>query len=134
MPTNKSLKAALLKKLNVTPQALTNRVSRKKRDLPMSTEHAVYLIAFENGIKIDTYLLPEEVAEVRHLHTQSLGSKNSNSAPASSKPKRKSSISTGTREIRFPNEFKSTDALLSIKTLNEARAMAAVYPLLYVLE
>jgi len=36
--------------------------------------------------------------------------------------------------IRFPNEFKAKDPILPDSKLREAKEMAAIYPLLYVLE
>lgn len=135
MATNKALRDALLEKLGITQQGLSARVQVKKKALPITTEEAVYLIAFDEGIKIDKYLSSDEISAVRHLHTQAVGSQ-SNSTVAT--PKRKTRARTRSsgdhREIRFPNEFKATDPLLSVTKLNEAKAMAAVYPLLYVLE
>jgi len=133
--TNSALKEALLEKLGITKQGLSARVQVKKKVLPITTEDAVYLIAFNEGIKIDKFLSPEKVAEVRGLHTQAAAIK---SAPSTVTPQNKSRSNSrrgsSPREIRFPNEFKATDPLLSLTKLNEAKAMAAVYPLLYVLE
>ncbi|MBS0580633.1 MAG: hypothetical protein JSR36_15355 [Proteobacteria bacterium] len=61
---------------------------------------------------------------MRGLHTQ-LGS-----APAAAKRQ----AVHGPREIRFPGAYRATDPVLPLSKLNEAVEMAAVYPLLYVLE
>lgn len=67
MATHRKLKADLLKRLGVTPQRLSQLAKNRKRELPMSTEHAVYTIAHENEIDISKYLSSEETAEVRRL-------------------------------------------------------------------
>jgi hypothetical protein len=50
--TNARLKEALLKKLGVTPQALSQRAKKRKKQLPMSTEQAVYTIAHDEGLDL----------------------------------------------------------------------------------
>jgi hypothetical protein len=131
MATNGPLRVALLAKLDITPQALSLRVQRKKKATPMSTEDAVYLIAHEQGLKIDKYLPKDTVDRVRALVHQTQPTVATR--PDSPRMKAKG----GTRqpkEIRFANHLKTTDMLLPEAKLKEARAMADVYPLLYVLE
>src|SRR5262245_49013599 len=70
MATNRIVREALLKQLNITPQALSLRAQKRKRELPMSTELAVYTIAHENGIDVSRFLSKEETAEVRELISQ----------------------------------------------------------------
>ena len=93
----------------------------------MSTEDAVYLIAFEEGVKIDKYLGKDEVARVRTLHMQA--------APViahhASRPVKK--VITH-REIRLSSDFKEKVPLLSAAKVQEAKEMAAVFPFLYVIE
>ncbi len=98
----------------------------------MTTEDAQSLIAFEQGLNIDQYLPPEKVAEIRQLHNQDSGRAGNGSSATSRQ--RTGKTTTQAREIRFPNEFKATDPLLPSSKLTEAKAMASVYPLLYVLE
>ena len=131
MATNRALRLALLAKLGVQRSALSKRVQNKKRETPMSTEEATYLIAHEAGIKIDKYLDADEVSRIRELHA--------NSRPRGEvavKPRRtRSGSSTGQpRELVFPGDMRVTNALLPPGKLQEALAMARVYPLLYVLE
>ncbi len=131
MGTNQKLKKELLVKLGIQQSALSKRVHKKKLDIPMSTEEATYLIAHENGIKIDKYLIPELVDKIRHLHT----SAHSINSPTQAQVKpRKQANAKNVQEIRFPKEFKVQDPLLSRSKLKEATAMAAIYPLLYVFE
>jgi len=131
MATNRALRAALLGQMDWSKQNLSARVQQKKKTAPMSTEDATYLIAHENGIKIDRYLSREQVAHVRTLvHHQP--------STAALSPKRAAQTlakgKAGVREIRFPNEFKVANPLLASGKLKEATEMAAIFPLLYVLE
>lgn len=48
--------------------------------------------------------------------------------------KTKPKFKTGNREIVIAKEFKGTDPILPLNKLNEAKEMATLYPLLYVLE
>lgn len=125
----RQMRRALLEKLSITPQALSQRVKRKKRDLPMSTQDATCVIAHEEGITIDKFLPDDQLARVRSLVSQ---------VPAPNPPrvKRKRRKRTSDRriEVRFPKEFRVEDPILPKSRLNEAKEMAAVYPLLYVLE
>lgn len=67
MSTNPQIREALLERLGVTPQRLSQLVKARKNDLPMNTEQAVYTIAHEQGIDIAKHLSKEETAEVRQL-------------------------------------------------------------------
>lgn len=129
MATNSALRKALLETLKVTPQALSLRVQRKKKHSPMSTEDATYLIAHEEGMRIDRYLSGDQVDRVRALQTQVRPV-----APAPKPPARRIHATNKTRDIRFPNNYRANDSLLSATKLSEAVQMAAVYPVLYVLE
>jgi Swt1-like HEPN len=131
MATDRAIRTALLTKLKVTPQALSLRVQKKKAANPMSTEDATYLIAHEEGVKIDK--LPAEtlhrirglVNQIRTVATVSAPSPRSNIKTAGNQPK----------DIRFPSGFRvKNNMLLAPSKLNEAKEMAVIYPLLYVLE
>lgn len=130
MATNRNLRSELLKKLGISPQAVWQRVQRKKSQAPMSTEDATYLIAHEAGIRIDKFLSAEQVDKVRSLHA---GLQHHSNAPVVAKTSRPQPPRREQREIRFPDNFVVADILLSSAKLNEARQMAAIYPL-YVLE
>ena len=95
----------------------------------MSTEEGTYLIAHLQGIRIDKYLDEGQVKAVREL------AGNFNSIDASqSTPKKNTSKIDSTRIIKFPKEFTTSDPLLDNTKLKEATEMAAIYPILYVLE
>jgi hypothetical protein len=135
MATNVDIKNALLKKLDIQEAGLYKRAGAMRRKLPMTAEDSVHLIAFQEGININKYLTAEQVQSVRHLHTQFVQASGTAPAPTAHSSKwRAPTSSTGDREIRFPNEFKVTNPLLPTEKLNEAKAMAAIYPLLYVVE
>ena len=133
MATNKELKKALLDKLKVSPQALSQRVQKKKDVSPMSTEDATYLIAHENGIRIDRYLAAETVDRVRQLHVHA-STKNPDSQLKQRSTQARVRKDNRSIQVRFPTGLSTSDALLPKSKLNEAIAMAKIYPLLYVLE
>lgn len=132
MATNKELKTALLDKLKITPQALSKRIQKKKDASPMSTEDAAYLIAHENGIRIDRYLSAEMVDRVRQLHAHT--TTNNTSQPTNRQSRQRSTKQARDILIRFPTGWATKDPLLPKRKLDEAVAMAKVYPFLYVVE
>jgi Swt1-like HEPN len=136
MATNRALRTALLKKLGISKQTLSARVQKKISELPMSTTEATYVIAHDVGVKIHQYLSGDEVEKVRMLQAQlrHAGASPSHArAPAVNGAGRRSAVS-GPREIRFSNKIKVSSTMLSATKLSEAREMAALYPILYVLE
>lgn len=58
-------------RLDITPQALSQRIQKKRGAVPMTTEEATYLIAHEEGIRIDKYVDPSTLDKIRQLTTQS---------------------------------------------------------------
>ena len=121
----------LLQKLKVTKQALHNRVTQRKKRMPMSTQDAVCLIAHEVGIKIDRHLQPDDLARIRSLISSATGNGHQQQPSSSHRV-----ATDGPRpvEVRFPGNFHLGDPLLSKDKIEEALEMARVYPLLYVLE
>jgi hypothetical protein len=129
--TDKKLKNALLQRLDITPQALSQRCQRLKTRFPMTTEDAVYVIAQRSGIILDKYLDKETVSHVRVLLQQV--------TPASQEPIKRPirkgvEASREQRVIKIGKDFKFTDPILSRRKILEARDMAGVYPFIYVLE
>lgn len=134
MATNAKLRKALLEKLGITPQALSLRAQKRKKQLPMSTEQAVYTIAHDEGIDLSKYLTKEETTEVRHLLSQLNGSRSAGAeaqtrsrkrAPA---PAKQVVVSIAGVKIGEIPGLKATHA-------KEAKAMAErVYPTLYLFE
>ena len=134
MATNRQIKLALLDKLDVTPQRLSQLVRARKDELPMSTEQAVYTLAHEHRIDISRYLSKEETADVRqlvaHLRTgQQAVSRDSNGRQARGKPPPKPVLVSiaGINVDRLPG--------MTAIHATEAKVMAEkVYPTLYVFE
>jgi hypothetical protein len=136
MATNPKLKAALLQKLGVTSQALSARTKKRKKQLPMSTEQAVYTIAHDEGIDLSKYLTKEETIEVRGLLSQLNGSRPMSAQPAAKSGKRKATarktVSVTIAEVDVSK--------IKIPALKQTHADAAkrmserVYPLVYIFE
>lgn len=129
--TNPAIRAELLGKLAVSPQRLSQLVAKRKRELPMSTPHAVYTIAHENGIDISKHLDAGETGEIRSL-VASLGGQSGAVAASPSRP-----------TTRTPKNVKvkiGTVDVGKIPTLKESHAHDAkrmserVYPTLYIFE
>lgn len=132
--TSRQLRNALLSKLEISPQALSQRVQKLKRQHPITTEDATYIIAQREGIVLTKYLDKDAVNHVGSI-MQQIGQITQDTA------RRASLARKGKREsekkqvvIAFPRELTLTDPILGNKRTSEAKDMAAVYPLLYVLE
>ena len=135
MATNPGVKQALLAKLKVTPSRLSQLVTKRKTDHPMSTEHAVYTLAHDNGIDISKHLSKAEMSEVSVLVGQLRSGAAGQSAPPSG---------TGrTASKTAPRPVVVTIAGVNVEKLpgmtaahaKEAKLMAEkVYPTLYVFE
>ncbi len=131
--TNSDLRAAVLKKLGSSPQALSQRAKRLKRSCPMSTAEAVYVIAHQEGIDISRYLPRETVAVVRELVgklTPSAGAPGGRAGAAGRAAKvveRKLSISLpGSEVVEHPFV---ADAVAA-----HCKRMADLYPYVYLFE
>lgn len=129
--TNKKLRKTLLNKLGISPQALSRQCMKLKKQCPMTTEDAVYVIAQRNDIILDKYLPKETVERVRVLYQQ-LGQ------PIQTEVKQRKGSSknvvTKKRIIKIGVNVEIDDPILSTRKLDEAREMTNVYPLIYVLE
>lgn len=134
--TNQKIKKALLKKLGVTPQRLSQLVQKRKAELPMSTEHAVYTLAFENGVDVSKVLGREETAEVRALVAQLRTSKPASTpAVTNGGPARKRSAAKRDVKVTIAGVDIGTIPALSPTHAKEAKLMAErVYPALYFFE
>jgi len=132
--TNRQLRGALLNKLGVTPQALSQRVQKLKREYAITTEDATYIIAQREGIILDKYLDRDMVNHVRGIIQQIIDVTQATTTIAKLARKGKRVLEKKHIVIVFPKEFTVTDPILEKKKLLEARDMAAIYPLLYVLE
>lgn len=132
MATNKAIKNALLKKRGITPQRLSQLTNARKRELPMSTEHAVYTIAFEHGIDIAKELDAEETAEVRRLVSALRSNGTMKPEP---KGQMKPTKVTKTVKVTIAGVDVGTIPALKPQHASEAKVMAEkVYPTVYIFE
>jgi len=130
---NRELKKALLEKLGISVQALSQRAQKMKRLNAMTTEEAHYVIAQQNEIILDKYLDSKTIERVGELMQRLQPS------PQSGGNEKRQISSTKTRSeklriIVIPKEFEIEDPILSKTKALQAKEMAAFYPLLYVLE
>ncbi len=128
--TNKALKTALLNKLGVTKQRLSQRVKALMQQVPMSTEEATYCIAHQEGLRLDKFVDSEAIAHVRDLLAglQPRGE-------SAGKRKTMSRAATKVSEIHVGGSFSMTDPILPTRMVVEAKEMAEkVYPILYIFE
>jgi hypothetical protein len=134
MATDPALREKLLEKLGVTPQALSLRVQKRKKELPMSTPHAVYTIAHDEGMDVAKYLSADETKEVRGLI--SALQRNGQPAPAKA-PRAARKTRSGPAEVKIVIAGVEIGKIpgLSRAHANDAKVMSeSVYPLLYIFE
>ncbi len=80
--TDRGVRSALLRILNVTPQALSLRAkAMKAKHGPMSTEEAVYVIAHQNGVDLSHYLAPQLIDRIRSLVPRELPAPTAQQSP-----------------------------------------------------
>ena len=130
MGTNRDLRRALLDKLGVTPQALSQRAKRLKKKMPMKTEEAVYVIAHKEGIPIDKYLDAETLRRIQDI----IAKLASIEEGAASYPSRQKDKGKKSQIVEIPGKIRISVPNLPEKKLKDAGEMAKVYPHLYVLE
>jgi hypothetical protein len=127
MATDRKVRAELLRRLRSSKQALSQRVSRiKKEHGPMSTEEAVYIIAHEKGIDLSKYLDKSTVDKVRTL----IPHRGNAVGPQLKIRKAGEKIVY----IKINTEIPQVDALLSTAIAEDAKKMAKLYLLHYILE
>jgi predicted restriction endonuclease len=127
----KELKKALLNKLDITPQALSQRAQRIKARVPMTTEQAVCIIAQQNSIKLDKYLDEEIIHKIRDL-LQQVGP--TSTLVAKKLTRRAGEQSSRQYVVKVGKQFKFTDPILPHSKLSEANEMSNIFPYLYLLE
>ena len=137
MPTNAAVKNALLGKLKVTPQRLSQLAKKRKQELPMSTEQAVYTLAHENGIDLSKHLSKDETTEVRSLVAQLRAGVSTSAATAANGKTRRIGKGTEPRPVLITIAGVNVEKLpgMTATHAKEARMMAEkVYPAIYVFE
>jgi hypothetical protein len=129
VPTNRELKGALLKKLGVTPQRLSQRVAQVKRLYgPMSTQDGTYVLAHQEGLDLTRFLDQAAVDWVRNLVPVTA----TPTTRGQSRPRRPTAAST--RPVRIAPSLELVDAMLPASVVADATRMANVYPKLYIFE
>jgi len=129
MVTNRDVKSALLRKLGVTPQRLSQRVKKiKDGHGPMSTEDATYVIAHQQGLDLTKHLDPPVVDRVRSLVPKE------QAKPSSAPAKKPVNHRKAPALIKIDPSLPRADALLSTTLASDAKKMADVYAKYYVLE
>lgn len=129
----RELRTALVNKTGWTKQALSRQVQLVKDELPMETSTAQCVLAHRQRLRIDRYLDAPTLATVQGVLAR-LGGGTRGAGARKRDENGSSAAATGARPIVFPKEFRTRDPLLSDAKLQEAREMAAVYPILYVME
>lgn len=136
MAANPKIRSDLLKKLGgVTPQALSGRVKRLKKVLPISSEDAVYVIAHQNGIDIGRHLDGDTLSRVSEYVAQLRPSSRQGQAQAT--PRSQSRGSRSIKQVSLNITGFKIGALpgMSAAHAKEAKTMSEkAYPLLYVFE
>jgi predicted restriction endonuclease len=124
----RQLRQDLLKKLGISPQALSQRCIKIQSNVPMSTKDAIYIIAQQNQIRLDKYLDEDTLSRIRTHLTQL----NRSSA---SIPQQKVAIpSAKNKNVQIGKNFSFTDYLLPSTKISEAREMSEIFPYIYLLE
>ena len=132
MATNKKLKSALLNHLKVTPQRLSQKIKKMKKEYgPMTTADATYTIAHLEGFDLTKYLDQLIVDRIRDLLPKQKVSVND--TPSQKRVLLKSS-KKAVIELKIDALLIKFDALLSTKQADDARKMAILYPKYYILE
>ena len=131
-----ALRTALLAKTKWSKQRLSQVVQEKHRQLPMTTRVAQAVVAHDRGIRLGQYLEGDELREAQETVAKLRATAHAGVTSGSRQVRAKSerSAAAAERVIVFPSEFRLSDPLLSAAKIAEAREMAQIYPLLYVLE
>jgi transcriptional regulator with XRE-family HTH domain len=132
--TDRKLKGELLERLGVSPQRLSQLAKARKRELPMSTEQAVYTIAHDEGVDISKYLTSDETTEVRRLVSDLRnGGRGRQASPA---PRKRRRVSPP-KEVRVKIAGVDVGQIPALKQSHaeDAKRMSErVYPTLYIFE
>jgi hypothetical protein len=135
-----ALRAELLRKEKKTRQWLSAEVAKRTRRAPMSVAVAQAIVAHDHGLVVSRYLSGQDLTDVQHAMRDLNATPTSVAAISASKTNgRRTSravpSSAGGRVMNFKGaKVVTRDPFLPTGKLDEARSMANVYPLLYVLE
>lgn len=135
--TDGQLLKDLLAKLGVSRQRLYQRVGSLKKELPMDTPDAIYVLAFEEGLDLTSYISAEETAAVRGLVAElraARGSSASAPAPARPTPKRPSAPKQALITISGVGDVERLPAMSAVTARDAKKMSETVYPMIYVFE
>jgi len=127
----RELRAHLQERLGVGERQLQRLVAKRAAELPSTTDEALYVLAHENGLRLQNYLTPMQIADVRAL----VQGRSVAPAPAPT-PRTAASRKSTTRSPEFIVDAITVPAgVLSERHFRDATLMAKdVYPLLYAFE
>jgi hypothetical protein len=128
---NQKLKEELLKQLGISQQALSQQCKKLKKQVPMTTEDAVYVIAQRKGIILDSYLDKDTIERIRVLYQQVT---HSTTQPEKTRREKVKSRVVRQTIVNIGKDIEMNAPILPRNKLIEAQEMANVYPLIYVLE
>jgi hypothetical protein len=123
---SRSVRELLVARTGWNAQRLSDRVQKLRRVTPVSTSTAHAVLAHQQGIKVDKHLDAAQLQQVRDVLSrlsQPVVTSTTSQSTSARRP-------TG-KTLRLP---KLSDPLLPPTKLAEAAEMAAVFPLVYVLE
>jgi hypothetical protein len=132
--TNSKLRKDLLAKLQSSPQALSQRRERLKRKVAMPTDIATYVIAHQQGLRLDRYLDLETIRVVNGFirEVEQKGAPVESPAPMKRDRSRRPSSPPGQATI---DRFNVPSGALSASHAKDLDRMAqVVYPVLYIFE
>ncbi|MFL5897150.1 MAG: hypothetical protein ACJ76D_01595 [Solirubrobacterales bacterium] len=134
--TDRRLLADLLKKLGSSSQALSQRRNRLKKKVAMPTDIATYVIAQQQGLRLDQYLDLEMIQTVNSFLAQVEAKEGAGSAQSdtSRRPSSRAGSATAPSQITFAKFKVPLDALSSTHVKEAERMAGSVYPVLYVFE
>jgi len=128
---NKKLFAQLRKKTGKTRQAFWYRAQRMMQKHQITKDDAYCVIAHDEGIQLARYLNVKTLDRIRGIIQQI---STQTQTPVKSKPNQRGGREGRPRVVQIGKAFKLSDPILSDQKINEAKEMAEVYPLLYILE
>ena len=131
--SHQKIKSLLLEKLNVTPQALSGRISTLRKTKAITTEQGIYLIAMRENIRIDRILDEHNLDKINALYEQIYHPKQVAHSKVSTK-KKETKSTTSNVIIKYDKKTIESEPLFSKSKSSEIKKMAEVFTLLYVLE
>lgn len=125
----------LASKLGVKQRRIYQLAKELADRASITTAEAIWVLASQNRINLTKYLPPEVVDRVRGLLPQiPAPPRVAETSTIAAKQRATSLVSPSSKEFVVSREFRGSDPILPRQTLHQAREMAAIYPLLYVLE